>query len=157
MGAGTSLPWWVHRSSGSSLGAGPFFFHETTRGPLEQAGSLISPIITGCLYSSMGLLLKDGVCVCVSSVRLFVTPCTVARQVPPLVEFSRQEYWSGLPTPPLGDLPNPRIEPASPVSPTLARGFFTTRATWRWPFDKNTGPSETRVGGSHLCLKASTL
>ena len=40
--------------------------------------------------------------------------------------FSRQEYWSRLPFPPLGDLPDPRIEPASPVSPALAGRFFTT-------------------------------
>ena len=40
--------------------------------------------------------------------------------------FSRQEYWSGLPFPPLGDLPDPGIEPMSPVSPALAGDFFTT-------------------------------
>ena len=44
--------------------------------------------------------------------------------------FSRQEYWSGLPCPPLGDLPYPGIELKSPVSPALAGGFFTTSATW---------------------------
>ena len=44
--------------------------------------------------------------------------------------FFRQEYWSGLPCPPPWDLPNPGIETASPVAPALARGFFTTRATW---------------------------
>ena len=38
--------------------------------------------------------------------------------------FPRQEYWSGLPCPPLGDLLNPGIEPASPLSPALAGGFF---------------------------------
>jgi len=40
--------------------------------------------------------------------------------------FSRQEYWSGLPCPPLGDLPDPGIEPLSLMSPALAGGFFTT-------------------------------
>ena len=44
--------------------------------------------------------------------------------------FSRQEYWSGLPSPPPGDLPNPQIEPTSLMSPALAGGFFTTSATW---------------------------
>ena len=39
--------------------------------------------------------------------------------------FSRQEYWSGLPFPPPGDLPNSGIEPTSSVSPALAGGFFT--------------------------------
>ena len=42
--------------------------------------------------------------------------------------FSRQEYWSGLPCPPPGDLPNPGMEPVSLMSPALASGFFTTRA-----------------------------
>ena len=42
------------------------------------------------------------------------------------MEHSRQECWSGLPFPPPGDLPNPRIESASPVAPKLAGGFFTT-------------------------------
>ena len=47
--------------------------------------------------------------------------------------FSRQEYWSGLPFPPLGDLPGPGMEPtslASPASPALAGGFFTTSTSW---------------------------
>ena len=50
-----------------------------------------------------------------SHVRLFVTPWTVAHQAPPSMEFSRQEYWSGLPLPSPGDLPNPGIEPGSPA------------------------------------------
>ena len=50
-----------------------------------------------------------------SRVRLFVTPWTVAYQAPQSMEFSRQEYWSGLPFPSLGDLPNPGIEPGSPA------------------------------------------
>ena len=44
--------------------------------------------------------------------------------------FSRQEYWSGLPCPPPGDLPDPGIEPVSLVSLALAGGFFTTGTTW---------------------------
>ena len=46
------------------------------------------------------------------------------------MEFSRQEYWSGLPCPPPGDLPDPGTEPVSLLSPALAGGFFTTSATW---------------------------
>jgi len=42
------------------------------------------------------------------------------------MELSRQEYWSGLPFPPPGDLLNPDIEPTSLASPALAGGFFTT-------------------------------
>ena len=44
--------------------------------------------------------------------------------------FSKQEYWSGLPCPSPGDLPNTGIEPASLMSPALAGMLFTTRATW---------------------------
>ena len=44
--------------------------------------------------------------------------------------FPRQEYWSGLPFPPPGDLPDPGIEPMSLKAPTLGGGFFTTSATW---------------------------
>ena len=42
----------------------------------------------------------------------------------------QKEYWSGLPCPPPGDLPNQGIEPSSLTSPALADGFFTTSATW---------------------------
>ena len=48
-----------------------------------------------------------------SRVQLFVTPQTVAHQTPLSMGFSRQEYWSGLPFPSLGDLPNPGTEPES--------------------------------------------
>ena len=61
-----------------------------------------------------------------SRVRLFVTPWTVACQALLSMEFSRQEYWSGLPFLPPGDVPDPGIEPASPVFPALASRFFTT-------------------------------
>ena len=60
-----------------------------------------------------------------SRVRLFVTPWTVVHQVALSMEFSRPEYWSGLPLPPPGDLPDPGIEPkTSLASPALAA--FTT-------------------------------
>ena len=64
-----------------------------------------------------------------SHVQLFVTPRTVTHQAPLFMRFSRQEYWSGLPDPPPGDLPDPGIEPESPVSSALASGFFTTSTT----------------------------
>ena len=50
---------------------------------------------------------------------------TAACQAPLSVEFSRQEYWNGLPLPHLGDLPEPGIKPSFPASPALAGGFFT--------------------------------
>ena len=65
------------------------------------------------------------VCVCSAVSDSFVTPWTVAPQAPPFREFSRQEYWSGLPFPPPGDLPDPGIKPEWPV---LAGGFFTREA-----------------------------
>ena len=55
----------------------------------------------------------------------FVTPWIVARQAPLSMGYSRQEYWSGLPFPSSGDLPDPGIEP---VYPALAGGFFTTES-----------------------------
>ena len=60
-----------------------------------------------------------------SHVRLFATPWTVAHQAPLSMGVSRQEYWSGLPHPSPGDLPDPEIEPKSLTSPALAGGFFT--------------------------------
>ena len=50
-----------------------------------------------------------------SPVQFFVTPWTVAHQAPLFKEFSRQEYWSGLPFPFPGDLPDQQIEPGSPA------------------------------------------
>ena len=54
-----------------------------------------------------------------SRVQLFVTPWAVARQAPLSMGFSRQEYWSGLPCPPPGNLSNPDIEPKSLAFPVL--------------------------------------
>ena len=62
----------------------------------------------------------------ISCILLFATPWTVAHQAPLSMEFSRQEYWSGLPFPTPGDLPDPGIKPTSLESPVLAGGFFTT-------------------------------
>ena len=56
-----------------------------------------------------------------------MTPWTVARQLPLFITFSRQEYWSALPFPPPGDLPDPGIEPPSPASPALSGRYFTIR------------------------------
>ena len=64
-----------------------------------------------------------------SRVRLFATPWTVAYQGPLSMGFSRQEYWSGLPFPSPGDLPDPGIKPTALMSVSLAGGVFTTSAT----------------------------
>ena len=68
-----------------------------------------------------------------SHVWLFVTLWTVACRVTLSMGFSKQEYWSGLPCPPLGDFSNPGMESSSLTSPSLAGGFFTTGATWEDP------------------------
>ena len=85
-------------------------------------------------------------CVCIlslfSSVQPSVTPWTVACQAPLPLGFSRQEYWSGLPCPPPGDLPNPGIQPMSLMSPALAGRFFITSTTW--------GPHISRTGPVHF-------
>ena len=62
-----------------------------------------------------------------------VTPWTAAHQGLLSMGFSRQEYWSELPYPPPGDLPDPGIEPASLMSPALVGGFFITSANWEAP------------------------
>ena len=65
-----------------------------------------------------------------SHVQLFVTPIDCTRQASLSMEFSRQEYWSGLLLPTPGDLPNPVIKPKTLASPALAGTLFTTSATW---------------------------
>ena len=63
-------------------------------------------------------------CAVISHVRLFLTSWTVACQTPLSMEFSRQEYWSGLPFPSPGDLPDSGIKPTSLASPALAGRLF---------------------------------
>ena len=65
-----------------------------------------------CLVSMCGVFM-------LSHIRLFATAWTVTRQAPLSMGFSRQEYWSSLPFPAPGDLPNPGIQPLSPVAPAL--------------------------------------
>ena len=74
----------------------------------------------------------QSVCVpnCFSHVQFFASLWTVAHQAPLSMGFSREEYWSGLPYPPPRDLPNPRVELASSMSPALAGRFSVTNATW---------------------------
>ena len=57
--------------------------------------------------------------------QLFATVWTIAHQAPLSKEFSRQKFWSGLPLPTPGDLPDLGIKPVSLASPALAGGFFT--------------------------------
>ena len=77
---------------------------------------------------------SEAVCACAvtSVVSDSATLCTVACQTPLAMGFSRQKYWSGLPCPPPGDLPNPRIKPASLVSLDWQVGS-SIGATWEAP------------------------
>ena len=89
----------------------------------------LAQVLRACVYLS-GLISLFPQCVCMlSHVWLFATTWTVACQASLSMGVSTQEYWSGLPCIPLGDLP-PGIEPASLMSSTSAGGFFTTSATW---------------------------
>ena len=65
-----------------------------------------------------------------SRVRLFAALWTVAHQALLSMGSSRQEYWSGLPCPPPGDLPDPGLGHVSLTSPALAGGFFTMSTPW---------------------------
>ena len=97
---------------------------------------ILLPMLVRILFPSLQrifILIMNGswiLCVCVlsyfSRVWLFATPRTIARQAPLSAGFSRQEYWSGLPFPPPGELPNSGIKPTSPATPALAGRFFTT-------------------------------
>ena len=95
--------------------------------PPWLSGSWRSFLYSSFVYSCHLFLISSAsvdykLCV-LSHVWLFATPWTVAHQAPVSMEFSRQEYWSTLPFPFPGDLPNPEIEPASLA---LAGRFFTT-------------------------------
>ena len=70
-------------------------------------------------------IIKHLVCVQLIVSDSLQPPWIVACQAPLFMEFSRQEYWNGLPFPPPGYLPEPGIEPTSPASPALAGGFFS--------------------------------
>ena len=88
-------------------------------------------------FISAGSLGSIYVCVCTlscfSCVRLCVTPRTIVCQAPLCIGLSRQEYWSGLPCPPPGDLPHLGTEPPSLMSPALTGRFLTTSAIWEVP------------------------
>ena len=70
--------------------------------------------------------------ICIQKYKIFsghAFHISAALQAPLSMGFSRQEYWTGLPCPPPGDLPNTGIKPRSLTSPALAGRFFTTSAT----------------------------
>ena len=93
----------------------------------------------------------NGVCVLhlFSHVQLCVTPWIVARQALLSMGFSRQECWSGLPYFPPGDLPDPGMEPVSPMSPALTGRFFTTGATQGKQLKSNNGSDHKLQAPGH--------
>ena len=109
-----------------------FMFTRTLRCPISYTSGNRCTSFLSSLQSQEVHVNKTPRCVLshFSRVRLCVTLWTVARQAPLSMGCSRQEYWSGLPCPPPGDLPDPGIEPMSLTSPALAGEFFTTSATW---------------------------
>ena len=89
--------------------------------------------------------------------RLCLTLCDPMDCNPPgmplSMEFSRQEYWSRLPFPTPGDLPNPGIEPMTPMSSALAGGFFTTASPGKPSLNiKRWGERELKDPGSTQTL-----
>ena len=113
-----------------------------------------------CAYLVVGVLHAACMLSHFSRVWLFVTLWTVARQAPLSMGFPRQEYWSGLPFPSPGDLPNPGIEAASPVSLALVGGFFTARAIWCSAYlvgKKDWGSQCSDTDGLQLCTAPALL
>ena len=149
-----SALWFLLRAAATgSVAAGPWqslAFSPDLQSPIQLASLWVTPVgfivfvwgwkelifffflATTCHSCSVWDLVP---CVCMgtkslSHVWLFATPWTAARQAPLSMEFSRQDYWSGVPFPPPGDLPDPGIKPASLTSPALAGEFLTASATW---------------------------
>ena len=108
---------------GDAMMRKPGFLYSRAHGPTKM--TLFQQVNYNKVYQMYACVL--------SLVRLFVTPWTVAHQALLSMEFSRQEYWSGLPCPSPGDLPDPGIKPKSLTSPVLGGGFFTTGTTWEVP------------------------
>ena len=82
-------------------------------------------LVCVCVCARAGVCACARVCVCMlRCTQLFATPWTIACQTPLYMVFSRQEYWSGLPFPAPGDLPDPGSKPASLASPTLQQTLY---------------------------------
>ena len=86
-------------------------------------------------FPPLSLFISVSIDVCAQQLQSCPTlwdPWTVAHQALLSMEFSRKVYWSGLPFPLPGDLPDPGIKPISLTSPALAGRFFTTSTTWEY-------------------------
>ena len=125
--------WWLNHVSVVFQKACPGMFTCSCKSPRKQTGALIQNCCDNCqpkanqrqrLSSPCGELnswfdrttqSEKWRCYSISRVQLFVTPWSVAQQAPLSMEFSRQEYWSGLPCPSPRDLLHPEIKPESPA------------------------------------------
>ena len=92
-----------------------------------------------------------------SCVQHFETPWTIASQAPLSMELSRREYWSELPFPPPGDLSDPGIEPASPVSPALAGRFVTTEPPGKAMFKQKSWSLTPYLRSIFLCYSCPRM
>ena len=118
---GMTFPCQVDLHNSSEVSTIEFYLATLQKYPPSNFMTLTNPMLAETVLC---------ICVCVlSCVQLFETPWTVACQAPLTMGFPRQEYWSWLPFPSPVDLPNPKIEPVSLVSPALASRFFTTSTT----------------------------
>ena len=108
-----------------------------------MSGSGLYELFHDVLFSlCISISIVQAVCVyaqSLSRVCLFEAPQTRAHQAPLSMEFPWQEYWSGLPFPSPGDLPNPGIEPRSP---SLTGGFFTVLIQQRIPINSDHNRSD---------------
>ena len=114
----------------SSLPQSPSHFHELPH--LPSFYEVLLKIISSNLLILSQMNPSTGKCMhaqLLQSCPVCATPWTVGHQAPLSMEFSRQEDWSALPSPPPGHLPDPGIKPAS-LSAALASGFFTTSTTY---------------------------
>jgi len=96
---------------------------ENIRGRESKLAAKRIKVVKSGVYA---LILSSRYVCMFSPVQLFETMWTTARQAPLSMKCSRQEYWSGLPFPSPGDLPDPGIKPKSLVSPSWAGGFLAT-------------------------------
>ena len=120
--------WTIHTHTLRNFNLGLFSL-DFSRSPVAQAALYQT---SSCMYSSMltqyvSWKKKWVSCTVVSD---FVIPWAAAFPAPLSMGFSRQEYWSGLPFPPRGDLPNWGIKTASLMSPALEGSFFITGTSW---------------------------
>ena len=107
------------------------------KGPFKKK---MSSLQNWCFYINLLFVVQS-----LSYVRLFVTPWTAAHQAPLSMGFSRQEFWSGLPFPSPGNLPDPETEPRSPVSPALQADSLplSHQGNPQWSMDVNKYLSDT--------------